>query len=311
MKPDEKALLEKVFSREAGAFEALLERYRALIFSVFHGPPFDFPADYIDDLYQSFVVALSAKDYHRLRAFEGRNRCSLATFLRIVATRFALDERRKWVRHPRGRGLSTDDQTGEFHHDIEDKEAANPDQTLLEAEQVDIFHNLLFSLEWKRVSVVLWVFQNVGRETIAEVMGTTRANVDALYKRAKDQMAELHGQGAGVSRSRHADDEVLTQQIRSLLRALLPVPTSKIRSALLQAPDGREALLGLVLANYPRFLCSKAEIARIAGSDDISGSMAQVLSDLACRCGVKTDEFDGESLSDGQNPSVQGDIGPR
>lgn len=285
MNPDEKELLDAVFAGEPGAFETLIERYRALIYSVFHRPPFHFPSDYMDDLFQSFIVALAARDYRKLRAFEGRNSCSLATFLQIVTTRFALDEKRKWRRHPRGLGQgSTDDD--ELSVDLPDPDAEIPDEALVEQEQLDIFHNLLFSLEWKRISAVLWVFRDVTREHIAEVMSTSRANIDALYKRAKDQMTDLYGQGGGASKTRVVDPEVVTPEILAYQEALLRVPSQTLYQALLQ-PDAKErALLGLVLAEYPRFRCSKSEIARICGSKDISEPCLDVLAELAARVGV-------------------------
>ncbi len=205
MKDDEKDILERVLAGDAAAFEAFLERYRALIFSVFYGKGFAFPADYMDDLYQSFVLALARRDFHKLRAFQGRNHCTMATFLQVVATRFALDELRKWKRHPRGRGTALDDDESQSQVDPEDKRGLGPLGESLEGERLDIFHNLLFALEWKRISSVLWVFEGVTREDIAAVMATSRANIDALYKRAKDQMTERFAEGSYSRRRREPD----------------------------------------------------------------------------------------------------------
>ena len=72
MKTDEKELIESVLEQQPGAFEALLERYRSLIYSVFYGKGFDLPDDSVDDLFNSFVLALKHRDFHRLRAFSGR-----------------------------------------------------------------------------------------------------------------------------------------------------------------------------------------------------------------------------------------------
>jgi len=282
MTPEEKQLLDAVFSRQPGALEALLDRYRALIYSVFHGPSFHFPHDFMDDLYQSFVVALSRKDFHKLRAFEGRNSASLATFLQVVATRFALDERRKWNRHPRGRGQGGADED-EPLLEIEDTDGAKPDQPTLDREELDTFHNLLFSLDWKRISAVLWVFRGVTRERIADVMATSRANIDALYKRAKDQMTELYESGAGGRRARAYDPEVMTPEIRAALRPLLAHRSGAIHEALLRPGARRRALLGLVLVEYPRFHCSLQEVARIADSVDLEGTCLGILEEARAR----------------------------
>jgi len=279
MDTDEKELLKQVIHHEPGAFEAFLDRYRSLIFSVFYGKGFAFPRDYMEDVYQSFVLALTKNDYHKLRAYQGRNNCSVATFLQIVATRFALDELRKWKRHPRGRGnITVDDE--EFELDVEDHRDIDPVSENLANEELDIFHNLLFGLEWKRVSVVLWVFRAISRERVAEVMDTSRANIDALYKRAKDQMTQRFADGSYSKAAREPDDQVLTPAIRDLLRPLLVVPSRQLQQALLQPAAKHRAIVGLVLIEYAHFRCSAAEIGRLAGGEDPAETCESVLREL-------------------------------
>ena len=285
MNPVEQQLLSQVFAREPGAFEALLEQYRSLIYSVFWSPGFDFPRDYHDDLFQGFVIKLAANDFHKLRAFEGRNACSLATFLQVVATRYALDERRRWRRHPRALGRGGHDDEPAFEH--ADPAAAPPERPSLDREQIDAFHNLLFSLDWKRVSAVLWVFREVSREQIAEVMGTSRPNIDALYKRAKDQMTLLYSQGSYRRRAREVDPLVLTPAVEARLRVLLGVPSRTLFGAVLQPGAKRRALLGLVLLDFPRFRCSQAELARLARvpAGEVEATCLSVLDELLERTG--------------------------
>jgi RNA polymerase sigma factor (sigma-70 family) len=278
---NDKALLKLVLDHEPGAFEAFLERYRSLMFSVLYGKGFGFPRDYIEDIYQSLVLALSRRDYHRLRSFEGRNNCSVATFLQVVTTRFALDELRKWKRHPRGRGQHGDEDQLDLQ--IEAPLGAGPVSESLEREELDLFHNLLFALDWKRVSVVLWVFRGIARERVAEVMDTSRANIDALYKRAKDQMTQRFADGAYAKHRRAADAEVLGPRVRELLRPLLDVPTRILREALLQPESKHRALLGLVLLEYPHFLCSAEEIQRLAEQESGPRVCESVLEELSER----------------------------
>ena len=284
MNVDEKELLEAVFSGQSGAFERLLERYRPLIYSVFASPGLDFPRDFHDDLFQSFVLALRNGDYRKLRAFEGRNACSLATFLQVVATRFALDERRKFRRQPRGYG-EAGREDDEPTHDVVDPRDNNPASPSLDREQKDIFHNLLFSLDWKRISAVLWVFRDVQRERIADVMATSRANIDALYKRAKDQMSELYAEGSYSRLPRLPDMEVLTPEVSRSLRELLDVPPATLQEALLQPGAKRRAVLGLVLMLYPRFNCTLRELSKLTKlpEDKVEAECLSVLQEAAAR----------------------------
>lgn len=278
---NDKALLKLVLEHKPGAFEAFLERYRSLMFSVLYGKGFGFPRDYIEDIYQSLILALSRRDYHRLRSFEGRNNCSVATFLQVVTTRFALDELRKWKRHPRGRGQGGEEERLDLQ--IEAPSGAGPLSESLGQEELDLFHNLLFALDWKRVSVVLWVFRGIAREKVAETMDTSRANIDALYKRAKDQMTQRFADGAYAKHRRESDPQVLSPRVRELLRPLLVVPTGVLREALLQPASKRRALLGLVLLEYPHFLCSAEEIQRLAEKEPGPEVCVSVLEELSER----------------------------
>lgn len=285
MKADEKDLLERVIGDEPGAFDEFLERYRALVYSVLYGKGFGFPSDYMDDIYQSFVVALTKDNYRKLRAFQGRNNCSLATFLQVVTTRFALDELRKWKRHPRGRGLAGMDDD-EFVFEIEDPHGNSPLEENLDAERIDLFHNLLFALEWKRISVVLWVFRGIDRETIAEVMDTSRANIDALYKRAKDQMAAAFADGEYSAERRDDDPRVLTQPIQRLRRQLLDAPPQEINRALLQPAVKHQAVVGLVMANYSHFRINLDELNRLSMGSDPLQLAEQTLADTVAELGL-------------------------
>lgn len=284
MNADEKELLDRIFSGDQQAFQQLLDRYHSLFYSVFSAPGFNFPRDFLDDLFQGFVVKISARDYIKLRQFEGRNACSLATFLQVVATRFALDERRKFRRQPRAIGMGgreDDEPTWEYA----DPRDGNPALPSLEREQLDTFHHLLFSLDWKRISAILWVFKDVTRERIAEVMSTSRANIDALYKRGKDQMARLREEGDHARGPRQPDSLVLTPAVCDALRRLMPLPADRLHEALLQPGAKRRALLGLVLLNYPRYLCTRAELAKLVKEREaeVEAACLSVLRELAER----------------------------
>lgn len=285
MKADEKDLLERVIGEQPGAFDEFLERYRALVYSVLYGKGFGFPSDYMDDIYQSFVVALTKDNYRKLRAFQGRNNCSLATFLQVVTTRFALDELRKWKRHPRGRGLAGMDDD-ELVVEVADPHGNTPLQENLESERIDLFHNLLFALEWKRISVVLWVFRGIARETVAEMMDTSRANIDALYKRAKDQMAAAFAEGDYSTERREEDPRVLTPEIQRLRRRLLDAPPQDLNRALLQPAVKQKAVIGLVMANYSHFKITLEELERLTLKDPTLPAAEQALADAASELGL-------------------------
>ena len=52
-------------------------------------------ADLVEDLYQEFFISLLRNDYNKLRQFRGAHGCSLASWLRLLTARLAIDFLRK------------------------------------------------------------------------------------------------------------------------------------------------------------------------------------------------------------------------
>ena len=116
-------------------------------------------------------------------------------------------------------------------------------------------------------------------------MATSRANIDDLYKRAKDQMSGLYAEGEYSRLPRLPDLTVLTPAVSQSLRDLLVVPPETLQEALLQPGAKRRALLGLVLILYPRFNCTRRELARLAKlpEDRVEEECLSVLREAAAR----------------------------
>jgi hypothetical protein len=70
-----------------------------------------------------------------------------------------------------------------------------------------------------------------------------------------------------------------------LLQRLLRHSGRELTEALLQPGAGRRALVGLVLLDYPRFLCSTAELARMARArkPDVPALAREVLEEVLVR----------------------------
>ncbi len=104
--------MEALLRRDDQAWEQFLQQYRRLIFAAIHGAlascNFKAADQDLEDLFWTVVGSLLEDDCRRLRAFEGRKGCTLATWLRLIAGRKAIDFVRSRIRiPPPGDGLDT------------------------------------------------------------------------------------------------------------------------------------------------------------------------------------------------------------
>jgi DNA-directed RNA polymerase specialized sigma24 family protein len=88
-------LLAGCIGGDADARTTLVEKYSGIvsygvtvIFQQFGRP---YRKEEIEDLSQDVFLALFDNDSRKLRQYQGRNGCSLASWLRVVANRFTID----------------------------------------------------------------------------------------------------------------------------------------------------------------------------------------------------------------------------
>ncbi|MGC6416007.1 MAG: RNA polymerase sigma factor [Bradymonadia bacterium] len=110
MDADDDQLLADCLAGTRKGWQRLVERYSRYVYFLInatakrHGA--SITEDEAEDLHNDFFVALLEDDYRRLRAFGGKNGCSLRSWLRVICIRRTIDSlrrRRKTV------SLTTDD----------------------------------------------------------------------------------------------------------------------------------------------------------------------------------------------------------
>lgn len=176
-------------------WDAFVECYSRLIYKTFYAPSFGFTREDIDDLFHDFMVMMIKDDYRKLRLYEGRNSCSLASYLRKIAVNLAID-RRKRLNRERSLSLNrplkaeSDEELG----DLVEGPGEEPISPLENEEDRLRFLWALYGLDVpKLLVIVLVVYHEVNREKIAEILRTTRQNVDVLFKRGKDRLIDQVG----------------------------------------------------------------------------------------------------------------------
>jgi len=99
MTEEEKTLLAGCRRGEKAAWDALVLQYSNPAYSTIrstltlhHTLPQD---DIVEDLHQDFFLGLCENDFRKLRQFRGDHGCTLASWLRVIASRLTIDFLRK------------------------------------------------------------------------------------------------------------------------------------------------------------------------------------------------------------------------
>ena len=94
--PD-KQLLERCLHGDAAAWERFVQRFSPLVYyaiqKVLHGTETE--SDEIADLHNDIFLSLMENRGRKLRQYEGKNGCSVSTWIRVIAIRTAIDHLKK------------------------------------------------------------------------------------------------------------------------------------------------------------------------------------------------------------------------
>jgi len=187
-----KLFIQGLVSGSSDHWNEFVDRFSRLIYKTFHASSFRFSKEEIDDLFHDFMVQVIKNDYRKIKLFEGCNNCSLQTYLRKVAVNLAIDRQKSLIRK---RMLSLNipspsDDEKEVGRLIEAPEN-QPAAPLLEEEESRLFLQGLYNQDpAKLLVVVLIVYHRINREHLAEIVGTTRQNIDVIFKRTRDRIRD-------------------------------------------------------------------------------------------------------------------------
>jgi RNA polymerase sigma factor (sigma-70 family) len=99
MTEQERELIKGCVNGEKSAWDAFVQQYSNLVFhtirktlTLHHVESRD---ELLEDLYQEFFIAILQNDCRKLSQFRGDGGCTLASFLRVVASRLTIDHLRK------------------------------------------------------------------------------------------------------------------------------------------------------------------------------------------------------------------------
>ncbi|MHC4941810.1 MAG: RNA polymerase sigma factor [Planctomycetota bacterium] len=190
--------IKKLTSGTQDAWDEFITCFNRLIYKVFWTRSFGFSREEIDELFHDFLVSMMENNYKKVRLFEGRNNCSFASYLKKIAINMAIDRKKKLVRH-RMASLNKplegrDKEKGKALGDLVDSGALAPEEAVIDEEEAGQYLEALYQLAPQRlIVVVMIIYHDYDREALGRLLKTSRANVDVIFNRSKEQLKELLG----------------------------------------------------------------------------------------------------------------------
>ena len=188
-------LIKRCLSHKPGAWNDFVDRYLGLIYHVINhtaqarSTPLQ-PED-VEDLAAEVLLQIVANDYAALRQF--REKCSLATYLTVIARRICVHElARKWAMpevQPSKDGVDLDDVPAPPHN------KAQREENLEEVEK------LLRKLSGKEYEVVrLYFLEERSYEEISTALHISVNSVGSFLSRAKERLRKGSAPGRAAKK---------------------------------------------------------------------------------------------------------------
>jgi RNA polymerase sigma-70 factor (ECF subfamily) len=189
---DERALLRKCCSGQAGAWEQFLVRYNKLIYYSIHrtcaGRHYRADADEVEDLFSEVLVHFIKDDFKKLRLYRGDEGCSGATWIRTITVRYTIDYLRSRSRQQERVDIDGED----IGLEVSLKNpVTQPDQVFENQEEDRLMSEAIARLpENDRYFIELYYGRGLSPDQTARVLGLSTKSVYSRVNRLKAKLTE-------------------------------------------------------------------------------------------------------------------------
>lgn len=193
----DRELIERCLSgSDDEAWELFVRRYSRLVWSAVHrtfrAASFAYLPEDAEDLFGTFFLSLIENDFQSLRQFQGRNACTLSTWMSVVASHMTIDHMRKAGNR---RHASLDDPAGALSEVLSDGRDSI-ETVLLDQQRHSALHRSLLHLSADDRQVFDLLYKKgLTPESAARSLGITTA---AFYTRKHRLIERLKKDIQGV-----------------------------------------------------------------------------------------------------------------
>jgi RNA polymerase sigma-70 factor, ECF subfamily len=189
----EKELLNACIHESKQAWDAFVERYTNLIYHAINKTLKTYHADSLyqdlDDIHNNVFLSLMENDYRKLRQYEGRNGCTVSSWLMVVTTNFTLNFIKKQKQHIPIEGNTTD--SINIIESVSNPQP-QPDEELSKKEYEEIFKELINDLNTNDMLFLkLYYEKELPPEEIAEILNLTVSTVYSKKNRIREKLKKI------------------------------------------------------------------------------------------------------------------------
>lgn len=183
----ERGLLASVLDNRPGAWEGFVNRYSKLVyFSIHHTfklKCMESRDEDIEDIYGDVFLELFKNDFRKLRQFKGKNGCTLATWIRMIASRTALDRIRESIK--REGIISADELVPDYSPDLK----PGPEQSYTTKEEFALLEKAIHAMSVQdQLFFTLYYVRGMEPEDIAKALGVSVSTVYSKKTRLSSKL---------------------------------------------------------------------------------------------------------------------------
>jgi len=187
---DDRCLLARCLNGEREASELFVRRFSGLIYHCVQrtlaakGIPFS--NQDLEDLHNTIFLYLFENRCRKLGQYQGKNGCSPASWLRVVAVRIVLNH----LRDNRAHGALRQDEQAPFENlSDQDRDALGPLALMEQAERLRLLQGAIQRLSPRdRLFMRLYFEDGLGLEEVASALGISVQNAYTVKRRAVERI---------------------------------------------------------------------------------------------------------------------------
>jgi RNA polymerase sigma-70 factor (ECF subfamily) len=190
---DDLEFVHRCVKGDTAAWDEFISRYSRLIYNYIHsilglhGLNQPFPSS-INDLFQEIFLSLIKDDFKKLKTYQGKNKCSLASWLRQVTINHTIDYLRK---SKASVSLDAEDEEGASLQDLLADDAIAAPDTAIQAEIHLHLEDCISLLDTDdKYFLELHLNRGLSLEELKEVLRVARGAVDMRKSRIVERLRD-------------------------------------------------------------------------------------------------------------------------
>ena len=186
----ERALIAGCIQGNKDAWQDFICRYSSLVYyivrKILYSRHCDMAGEEIDDLHNDIFLSIIDNNGKKLRQYEGKNGCTVSSWVRVIAVRSTID----YLRRKRAtRSLSEDETTRAVEQ--QSASSGSPLQSLEDGERKQLLQDAIADLPEKdQLFLKLFYYKETPPQEIAAIL---HSSTSAVYSRASYLREKLRG----------------------------------------------------------------------------------------------------------------------